>query len=499
MKTLFATIHHHREPRAIGLASYTLAALINDKIPGTFSADALDLYPDQNTQEKLSLLMKSKPEVFGFTLYLWNRLETLEIITKLKAAYPQCIILAGGPEVTAAPSSFQHEKGIDYLISGEGEEPLLELYKTPLTLSPKENPQIVKGKYYPLKNSPSPLLSKAGFPPKEDAWLLELSRGCPFQCFFCYESKGGNQVRHFPLKRIEMELKALADSHVKQVWILDPTFNARPPVAKELLKLFLKTAPDLHYFIEIRSEFLDEEQAELYSQLNCTIQLGLQTANPRAAKAIGRPFDREKFMDKLYMLHQLQVPYGLDLIYGLPEDSLHSFKESLNYALSLQPNHLDIFPLALLPGTILYEKADELQLKRPEQPPYILEETPTFTKEEIKEAQDLARKIDLIYNRGKGVSWLSTLTESLDITHNDFFIAPLQAETSDPLKDARIYVESVLKSCDREDLASFATDCVAFLQEVPEEMQKYQPQSLEEHLNMGITDWNELMLFVKKK
>ena len=77
----------------------------------------------------------------------------------------------------------------------------------------------------------------------------------------------------------------------------------------------------------------------------------------------------------------------------------------MNYALSLEPNHLDIFPLAVLPGTVLYDKAEELGLEFRREDPYTVLGSRDLSAADLEEAGKIARSADELYNAGKAVSW----------------------------------------------------------------------------------------------
>jgi hypothetical protein len=88
----------------------------------------------------------------------------------------------------------------------------------------------------------------------------------------------------------------------------------------------------------------------------------------------------------------------------------------LDYALGLYPNHLDIFPLAVLPGTRLAATASALELRRLPDPPYTLESSPTFSVAEMSKAARLACACDIFYSRGKAVAWFNGVVKAIAMT-----------------------------------------------------------------------------------
>jgi hypothetical protein len=107
--------------------------------------------------------------------------------------------------------------------------------------------------------------------------------------------------------------------------------------------------------------------------------------------------------------------FGFDLIYGLPGDTLAGFRDSLDFALGLYPNHLDIFPLAVLPGTALAARAVSIGLRYLQEPPYTLIDSPGFSAEDMGAAHRLATACDIFYTRGRAVAWFNGMLDALGL------------------------------------------------------------------------------------
>jgi hypothetical protein len=178
--------------------------------------------------------------------------------------------------------------------------------------------------------------------------------------------------------------------------------------------------PPVHWHFEVRGELITRAQARGFARLGASLQIGLQTADPKTAALIGRGFDRQTFCSRINILNQEGVIFGLDLIYGLPGDSPGGYRKSLDFALSLYPNNLDLFRLSLLPGTALAEKADDYNLTAEDSPPYGVISTPDFSAPEMDRAEALSRGTDLFYNRGRAVAWFNQALGPLKIRPSVF-------------------------------------------------------------------------------
>jgi anaerobic magnesium-protoporphyrin IX monomethyl ester cyclase len=129
----------------------------------------------------LAALLQEGPEVVGFSVYLWNRRESFELIDALAAARPGLRLVAGGPEVSFDGAElFSRHPGLTALVRGEGEEPLRALLaawakgtepgEVP-RLTWRRGPALVEGADGP------PLAELDAIPSPFQAGLVDLHRG----------------------------------------------------------------------------------------------------------------------------------------------------------------------------------------------------------------------------------------------------------------------------------------------------------------------------------
>lgn len=411
------------------LAASLLKAQIDSipEIKSGLDTSFLDFYIDNTADNIAEIIIRESPDIIGFSTYLWNRELTEETCVIIRNKIPEAVIFAGGAEATALPENLLNSAPFDFIIKGEGELVLTEvmikllkneLYKNSAGVFVKDKTADSDKNQRPVMDLdalPSPFLAGVLDIEKYSGVLWELSRGCPFKCSFCFESRGVAGVRQFSLDRLQKELELFESKKVSQVFVLDPTFNRDTKRAKQILRMILKTAPLIHFTFEVRTEFLDAEMAELFAMINCSLQIGLQSAIPGVLANVNRKIDPDKYAEKISLLNSAGVVFGLDLIYGLPGDNLKGFIQSLNYALRLQPNHIDIFPLAVLPGTALYDEAESFNLNYLKKTPYTLISSPGFSVSDMTAAETLKNACNVFYNQGGAVGWMFMILETLDI------------------------------------------------------------------------------------
>jgi radical SAM superfamily enzyme YgiQ (UPF0313 family) len=372
-----------------------------------------------------------EPDLVGVSVYLYNRVWFDEFITMLAIRLPKTRIFAGGAEVTANGATMLRNE-LSFLVIGEGEETLVRSIGQILAKEPVQGPGVIS-KEHPLRTLPtppdlsklpSPLLTGIADPSRYRGVLWEMTRGCPFHCSFCFESRGERTVRMYPFDRIEKELEVLARHAVEHVFVLDPTFNMDRERTIAILTLLRDKAPaSMEFTFEVRAELIDETVAGLFSEVYCSLQIGLQSSDPKILSTVNRHFDPVLFKKKMDLLNSLGVVFGLDLIIGLPGDSLAKFEKSLAFAIAQKPSNLDIFPLALLPGTLLAEQADSYGLVYDHFSPYLIMESPTLSKDDLAKTMQLKEACDRFYTQGNAAMWFQSACDGVKMGSVEFLYA----------------------------------------------------------------------------
>jgi hypothetical protein len=489
MKIVLATLHVRRSAQAVPLAAACVAAVLPQPLRAT--TELLDFFPENSLEQMTEEILSRRPDLVAFPLYAWSRKAVLSLARRLRQARPELRLLAGGPEATADPAGVLADGALDGVIRGEGETTFASLAETLALggdpagqpgLSWKTSAGIITGPDVApaeLERLLSPWLAGVLTPPPGSGVLWEVSRGCSFGCDFCFEGKS-RKVRHLPAGRLEAELDLFVRADVAQIWILDSTFNFPPERGKNLLRLLARRAPHIHFHLEAKAEFLDRETVRLLSRLFCSVQLGFQSARPKVLRLLHRSLDPALFADKVHLLNAEGVTFGLDLIYGLPGDDYAGFCASLDTALGFVPNTVDLFPLAVLPGTSLHLRRHELGLRAQEEPPYEIIESASYSAADLGRSRRLAAATNLFYNLGRAVAFFPPLLRAVNMTPSAFLSGfadwALAAGGIDEERFARLeawrpadvlplqegYAEYLLRRGKRPDLLPAALDLIRY-------------------------------------
>lgn len=343
-------------------------------------------------------ILQRKPGIVGFSCYLWNVDRSLWIAQRLKEACPEMIVVLGGPEITNDNAWVLSSPYIDYAVVGEGEQTFAELLDA--LLQGDEATRLIPGLWrasrpaIPLFRKPLPQLDTVSSPylagilnaADERMLLLETIRGCVFKCKFCYYPKSYDALYFLSEEKIIANLRHAREAGATEVVLLDPTLNQRRDF-DGFLKLLAQENSDhqFKFFGELRAEGIKPETARLLRAANFTeVEIGLQSVDPQTQDLMDRRNNMKAFERGVAALLEAGIEVKVDLIIGLPGDTVASVRRGFDY---LAGNQLfsttQVFNLAILPGTAFRAEAEQLGLKFQSRPPYYVLETPTLKSSDL--------------------------------------------------------------------------------------------------------------------
>ena len=373
-----------------------------------------------------------QPDILAATTWLFNHEQLMHVASRVKALLPEACLVLGGPEFLGDNEEFLRKNPfVDCVFRGEGEEVF------PQWLTCWNHPEqwhTVPGLCYltPYKeykdNGIARVLNFAGLVPPEQSrffnWSkpfvqLETTRGCFNTCAFCV-SGGEKPVRTLSIESIRRRLQLIHAHGIKNVRVLDRTFNYNPRRAKELLRLFLEFHPDIRFHLEIHPALLSEELKEELSLLPkglLHLEAGIQSLREPVLEKSRRMGKLSDALDGLRFLCALpNMETHADLIAGLPLYHLHEIFEDVRTLAGYAAGEIQLESLKLLPGTEMRRRAEELGIKYSPLPPYEVLQTHEISVSELQTARQLSRLLDGFYNTP---AW-QTLTRELILNDEQF-------------------------------------------------------------------------------
>lgn len=375
-------------------------------------------------------ILSENPQIIGFGVYIWNALETRAVIHLIKKIAPQIQIVLGGPEVSYQPQRVIFEA--DYVISGEGDLAFYSLCKALLAGTPPEQSQIY---------APPPDLAKLALPYdyytdhdlQQRITYVEASRGCPFSCEFCLSSLD-QKVRKFETDLFIAQLESLWQRGARNFKFIDRTFNLQPQVTNRILDFFLnKPTPYFAHFEMIPDHFPEhlKDKLKQFTPTSLQLEIGIQSLSPEVSGRIKRKLKPEVVEANIrYLAEQTQAYLHLDLIVGLPGESLDSFGSNLNALASWADAEIQIGILKKLSGTDLFRHDETFGMVYSDLPPYDILQNKLIPFPQMQAMKRFARFWDLTYNSGNFRRSIRLLWPDGDVyTHFGEFSRWLYAQT----------------------------------------------------------------------
>ena len=418
MKIILSTLNSRYTHSAIGLRY--LYANMQELQSDTHILEFTINEAIQGIAEKI---LDQEPDILGLGVYIWNVDKIAELIHILKKVAPQLIIVLGGPEVSYLPFRVNLDAA-DYIIQGEGDKAFYELCKKIESDTPAE--RITPISLPDLKSLKLPYEYYSDHDIKNRYIYVEISRGCPFECEFCLSSMD-EKVRAFDLEAVLVEFEKLWERGARNFKFVDRTFNLNMKAANMVLDFFLSKEPPYFAHFEVIPDHFPKslrEKIKSFPHGALQLEIGIQTLNPQIADNITRRLDLKKVEENIRFLEtETTAHIHLDLIVGLPGESLESFGKNLDELMALSSCEIQIGILKKLSGTHIKRHDETFAMVYSDIPPYDILQNAHLSFKDIQIMKRFARFWDIYYNSGNFKRSLKLLWESKSVYKNFYAFA----------------------------------------------------------------------------
>lgn len=377
-------------------------------------------------------LYRHRPDVLAATNWLFNHEQLIHIIARAKALLPHCMVALGGPEFLGDNEAFLRKNPfVNCVFRGEGEEVFprwIETWDNPAGWAHITGLCYLDSAGGYCDNGIARVADFASLVAPEQSsffnWSkpfvqLETTRGCFNTCAFCV-SGGEKPVRVLPIVTIRQRLTEIHRHGIKNVRVLDRTFNYNSRRAQELLALFLEFSPHICFHLEMHPALLTEELKQKLAQLPkglLHLEAGIQSLREpvlEQSRRIGKLSDALEGLKYLSALPNMET--HADLIAGLPLYCLNEMMEDIHTLAQYGAGEIQLESLKLLPGTEMRRRAEELGIQYSPLPPYEVLQTREISVDELQTARFLSRLLDGFYNTP---TW-QAITQKLMLENADF-------------------------------------------------------------------------------
>jgi anaerobic magnesium-protoporphyrin IX monomethyl ester cyclase len=348
-----------------------------------------DIAPLPTRAEFTARLRQSAPDLIGFSVVTnqWPYTRQLAAWARQAVKAP---LMVGGIHASVAAADVLQDGLFDYLMVGECEEALLEFVTAlgrgePVTdvrnLGLRVNGQ-------PRVNPVRPMPDLAKLPPKDyeifdfqkliDAkhgWVgLMASRGCPFNCSYCFNHfmvkkyrhdldcsfKGLNYIRHFPVDAMIAEIRHLLERYRNITMFIfdDDLFTYDPDYVRAFCAAY-RQVTDLPFVVNGHVGFFDAERAAALAAARCKIvKFGVESGSPRIRKTVmNRHMTNDKIVEAIQAVERAGMHSSCFLMIGLPQETREDVMATVRLMARAVPGRFRWTFFFPFPGTDSYQLA----------------------------------------------------------------------------------------------------------------------------------------------
>ena len=223
---------------------------------------------------------------------------------------------------------------------------------------------------------------------REPYAVIYTSLGCPFRCHFCciHTIFGGSGIRHRNPEKVIEEIDILVkDYGVKNIKIIDEMFVLNENHVLKICDLIIERDYKLNLWAYARINTVNERLLRRLKGAGFKwLAYGIESGNDSVLKSITKGINVERIREVIKLTKDIGINVIGNYILGLPEDDFSSMEDTINLAVELNCEFMNLYCATAYPGSSLYEQAIEEGWKLPDAwagySPYSYEHLPLPTK-----------------------------------------------------------------------------------------------------------------------
>lgn len=351
--------------------------------------------PERTVEE----VCKYSPKLIGLSAFTTKMTSAGKILKLIKEKMPDVKTVIGGHHASAIPEHTLKNEAVDFVIKGEGFFPLVELLRA---LEGKRRLDI-GGLWWKTKDGfiartdkeradgikdldRLPFASWDLLPMNKyrahhwQAWnynldlsgfaILYTSLGCPFSCEYCSVNVvyGEHFTRFRSPENVVNEMRLLVEKYgVKYIEIIDDTFTLNTQKTKELCHRIIDSGLKLRMWCFARTDRVNPELMSLMREAGIEwVFMGFEAGNDQVLKGVHKGQTVEQIKKAVDVVHSEGINIGGNYVFGLPNDTIDTMKQTLSLAQELNTEYANFFETMAYPGTKLYDVAKRKGYPLPE-------------------------------------------------------------------------------------------------------------------------------------
>lgn len=208
------------------------------------------------------------------------------------------------------------------------------------------------------------------------------NKGCPYRCVFCNQTEISGAREQADEEAVERAFQAYFQNRSRddlprhrELAFYGGSFTGLPLERQSDLLALARPWIAGGWIGSIRVSthplFIDAERLALLKKFHVgTVELGLQSTDPGVLGLSGRECDMETVRSAVRLIRSQGFQLGLQLMPGLPGDTMEIFRQTVDDTLSLHPDFVRLYPTLVIRQTHLHRMYEEKQFI-----PWSLEDT----------------------------------------------------------------------------------------------------------------------------
>ncbi|MES0337698.1 MAG: radical SAM protein, partial [Candidatus Magnetobacterium sp. LHC-1] len=196
--------------------------------------------------------------------------------------------------------------------------------------------------------------------------MVNTSRGCVHKCIFCVgHIFYGKQVRYRSVESVidEIENYVVAKLGIRHIWFYADDFTASPEYVKKLCRAIINRKIKITWWTNTRVDKHDEEMFRCMKESGCfMLSIGGESGNSGILQKIKKGTTPEYIKNTVNLLRKVGINSLVYFLIGLPGETRETIKETLNFAMEINPDYIEFYPATPYPGTEFFDMANDRSL-----------------------------------------------------------------------------------------------------------------------------------------
>ena len=349
----------------------------------------IDMNEKKMNDDDLRAKIKEDVDVVGITGMITEYKKILKIMDIAKDGFPDRKVILGGPLATTLPQQLLEQSKADFIIIGEGENTIpvvIQAIKEESDFAEIRGIAYKKGEQVVINEPVIPIenIDTIPFPARH---LLDMekyirnhfasfgweiadfdkirstnltsSRGCPYNCTFCFKDMWGYKWRGRSAENIIAEMELLNEKYnVNGFFFVDDLFVLDKKRVFEFASLLKKSGLDVVWYCNGRTNLMQKDMLKAMHDAGCVgIAYGIESGNQSILDSMRKNITIEQAKSVVKWTKEIGIKAAGYFMIGTLGETKETIMETINFAKALDLDSYSFSITTPFPGTKLYTEA----------------------------------------------------------------------------------------------------------------------------------------------